>query len=84
MITQIFGADASKALRVATCESTLNPYAVNRSSDAEGVFQFLASTWRGTPYAGYSRFNAWANISAAHWVYVRDGHSWREWQCGGA
>jgi len=84
MIIQIFGSDAPKALRVATCESGLNPNAVNRSSDAEGVFQFLLSTWRGTPYAGYSRFNAWANISAAHWVFLRDGYSWREWQCGNA
>lgn len=83
MILNTFGAAGPKALRVAMCESSLRPNAYNRSG-ASGVFQFLASTWRETPYRGYSRFNAWANIEAAHWLYLRDGHSWREWSCGGA
>ena len=39
------------------------------------------STWSSTPYFGYSPFNAWANINAAHAIFVRDGYSWREWQC---
>lgn len=80
-IRAVFGPYAGQALNVARCESGFNPNAVNRSSDAEGVFQFLASTWRGTSYAGYSRFNASANIHAAYQVFTRDGHSWREWQC---
>jgi hypothetical protein len=80
-IRAVFGPYANQALAVARCESGYNPYAVNRSSDAEGVFQFLASTWRGTSYAGYSRFNASANIHAAYQVFSRDGHSWREWSC---
>jgi hypothetical protein len=81
MINSTFGGYAGQALRVAQCESSLNPMATNASSDAEGVFQFLASTWAGTSYAGYSRHNAWANINAAHQVFVRDGYSWREWSC---
>lgn len=80
-IRAVFGPYAGQALAVARCESGYNPYAVNRSSDAEGVFQFLASTWRGTSYAGYSRFNASANIHAAYQVFSRDGYSWREWSC---
>ncbi|MGZ3582636.1 MAG: transglycosylase SLT domain-containing protein [Ktedonobacterales bacterium] len=80
-IRAVFGPYAGQALNIARCESGFNPSAVNRSSDAEGVFQFLASTWRGTSYAGYSRMNASANIHAAYQIFVRDGHSWREWQC---
>jgi hypothetical protein len=81
MINSTFGSYASQALRVARCESGLNPSATNSSSGAAGVFQFLASTWAGTSYARYSRYNAWANIQAAHQVFVRDGYSWREWSC---
>lgn len=80
-IRAVFGPYAGQALAVARCESGYNAYAVNRSSDAEGVFQFLRSTWVGTSYAGYSRFNASANIHAAYQVFSRDGHSWREWSC---
>lgn len=81
LIRSVFGPYAGQALAVAACESGYNPSAVNPSSGASGVFQFLASTWAGTSYAGYSRFNAWANVNAAHQVFVRDGYSWREWTC---
>jgi LysM repeat protein len=81
MIIATFGGFAGQALRVAACESSYNPYAVNRSSGASGVFQFMPSTWAGTPYAGYSMFNASANIHAAYWLFQRDGYSWREWSC---
>lgn len=81
MIQSVFGAYGGQALRVAACESGYNPTALNRSSGASGVFQFLRSTWATTSYAGYSPFNAWANINAAHQVFVRDGYSWREWTC---
>ena len=81
MIQSTFGPYAGAALAVARCESGYNPNAVNRSSGATGVFQFLASTWAGTSYSGYSRTNAWANVHAAYQVFTRDGHSWREWSC---
>lgn len=80
-IRAVFGPYASQALRVAQCESSLNPRAYNASSGASGVFQFLRSTWATTSYAGSSPFNASANIRAAHQVFVRDGYSWREWSC---
>jgi hypothetical protein len=81
MISDTFGPYAAQALAVAQCESSLDPWATNPSSDAAGVFQFLASTWAGTSYAGDSRYDAWANIHAAHEIFVRDGYSWREWSC---
>lgn len=80
-IAAVFGPYANAALAVARCESGYNPSAKNASSSASGVFQFLSSTWQTTSYAGYSPFNAWANIHAAYQVFSRDGHSWREWQC---
>lgn len=81
MIRQTFGPYAGRALAVARCESGFNPSARNSSSGAMGVFQFMPSTWRSTSYAGYSPYNAWANIQAAHQVFVRDGYSWGEWSC---
>ncbi|HLZ21060.1 MAG TPA: transglycosylase SLT domain-containing protein [Ktedonobacterales bacterium] len=80
-IRAVFGPNAGAALAIAACESSYNPGAYNRSSGASGVFQFLRSTWATTSYAGYSPFNAWANIHAAYQVFQRDGYSWREWQC---
>jgi LysM repeat protein len=86
MIYQVFGPYGSAAVRVAMCESSLNPGAYNSisvgGSHAAGLFQILyPSTWSGTSQAGSSPYNAWSNIVAAHEIFVRDGYSWREWQC---
>ena len=69
------------ALRIAKCESGYNPNAVNRSSGASGLFQFLPSTWRGTPQgsAGASVFDPVANAQAAAWLYQRSGPG--QWVC---
>jgi soluble lytic murein transglycosylase-like protein len=49
---QPLGADVvAWALRVAACESGYRPTAVNSSSGAMGLFQFLPSTWARSPYA---------------------------------
>ena len=80
MIYQVFGSNGSAAINVARCESGLNPGAYNRSG-ASGVFQIMPGTWAGTSEAGASPFNAYANIVAAHQIFVRDGYSWREWTC---
>ena len=86
MIYQVFGPYGSAAARVAMCESSLNPGAYNPisigGSHAAGLFQILyPSTWSGTSQAGSSPYNSWSNIVAAHEIFVRDGYSWREWQC---
>ncbi|TMC02991.1 MAG: transglycosylase [Chloroflexi bacterium] len=69
----------SWALRVAKCESNYNPYAVNRSSGASGLFQFLPSTWAGSPYHAQSVFDPSANAHAAAWLYQRSGPG--QWVC---
>ena len=86
IINEVFGADAPAALRIAMCESSLNPNAVNSTpiggSHARGLFQILyPSTWNTTSQAAMSPFNARANTIAAHEIFIRDGHSWREWAC---
>ena len=67
------------AERVAYCESRDNPLAVNPISNASGLFQFLPSTWSGTPYAAASVFDPVANAQAAAWLYQRYGPS--QWSC---
>lgn len=74
------GAGAQQwALRVAKCESNYNPLAVNPSSGASGLFQFLPSTWALTPQHAQSVFDAVANAQAAAWLYQRSGPG--QWSC---
>jgi hypothetical protein len=70
---------ANWALRLAQCESNFNPYAVNRYSGAAGLFQFLATTWAGTPWRGQSPFDPNANAQAAAWLYSKYGAG--QWAC---
>jgi hypothetical protein len=67
------------AEKIAFCESTYNPNAVNPSSGAAGLFQFLPSTWAGTPFASSSPFDPQANASAAAWLLQTYGPS--QWEC---
>lgn len=67
------------AEKIAFCESTYNPNAVNASSGAEGLFQFLPSTWQGTPFAAASPFDPSANAHAAAWLLQTYGPS--QWEC---
>ncbi len=80
VIRGAFGAEADQAIRVAACESGLNPNAYNPSG-ATGLFQIMPGTWARTSQAGASPYSAQANALAAHEIFVRDGHSWREWTC---
>lgn len=74
-----YGQSPSAMLAVARCESGLNPNAVNRSSGASGLFQFLPGTFRSTPYASYSIFDPWANANAAAWMWSVGRRG--EWVC---
>ena len=73
------GSAVGWALQIAHCESTNNPNAVNTDSNAQGLFQFLPSTWAGTPYASQSPFDPTANAKAAAWLLQTYGPS--QWQC---
>ncbi|MBO0795669.1 MAG: hypothetical protein J2P36_32670 [Ktedonobacteraceae bacterium] len=106
-IHDIFGPYGSQAVRVATCESSLNsrarseiPVVLHKGpaagirQHAEGIFQFIETTWNGTTQgrehpvtpgtsdrASDPRYNAEDSIKAAWEVFRRDGHSWSEWAC---
>lgn len=73
-----FGQAPSDAIRVATCESGLDP-SQNNSGGAEGLFQFMPGTWATTPYASMSIFNAWASANAAMWMWSHGRRG--EWVC---
>jgi hypothetical protein len=67
------------AMRIAWCESRYHPNSVNTDSQASGLFQFLPSTWSGTPWAKQSPFDPVANAQAAAWLYSHYGPG--RWEC---
>jgi hypothetical protein len=73
-----FGQPREDMLRVARCESGLNPNAVNPTG-SYGLFQFVATTWASTPYAAYSAFDPWASANAAAWMWSVGRRG--EWVC---
>jgi hypothetical protein len=56
----------SWALRVANCESHYNPLAINRSSGASGLFQFMPATWN----ANFPGQNIWDPMAQARGALV--------------
>jgi uncharacterized protein YraI len=76
-----WGQPRADMLRVARCESNLNPNAVNRSSGASGLFQFMPSTFAFTPNgkAGESIFNAYSSADAAGWMWANGMRN--HWSC---
>jgi hypothetical protein len=66
-------------LRVAKCESGYNPNAVNPSGPYYGLFQFLRSTFKNTPYGNQNILDPVANASAAAWKYGNYGPG--AWGC---
>jgi len=74
-----YGQPRADMLRVAECESNLDPNAVNPISGASGLFQFLPSTWATTPYANDNIFDPWASANAAGWMWSVGRRG--EWAC---
>lgn len=81
MIHQVFGQYGGQAVRVAMCESSMNPNAYNGILGAAGLFQIIPGTFASTSYAGGSVYDPATNIRAAYEIFARDGYSWREWAC---
>lgn len=69
------------AINVAYCESRYHPNSVNSDSGAAGLFQFMPSTWAGSPWAKQSPFDPVANAQAAAWLYSTYGPG--RWTCQG-
>lgn len=61
LASQKYGVSYPLLLSVARCESTLNPLAVNRSSGASGLFQFMPST-----FSSHGGTNIWDPVQQAN------------------
>lgn len=74
-----YGQNGDAMLRVARCESGLNPSAVGGGGAYHGLFQFVPSTFAKTPYGQYDIYDPWANANAASWMWSEGGKS--AWVC---
>lgn len=87
-----YGVSYDMMIRIATCESTMGTQLRNPTpvivggvnyGHAEGVFQFIPSTWtRMSSQAGYggaSVYDTVANVNTAAWAFST-GHK-GEWEC---
>jgi hypothetical protein len=66
-------------LRVAGCESGYNPRAYNPAGPYYGLFQFLMSTFKNTPYGNQDIYDPYYNAAAAAWKYSVSGPG--AWGC---
>lgn len=89
---RVYRVDPWAMLRVVRCEITeVWPSALgqrevsdqNPSSTARGPAQFLDTTWSSTPFAHWSRTNAYVSMLAMASIRVADG-SYHQWSCGWA
>ena len=77
-----YGVDADLLLRIAECESRLNPRVTGRDG-AAGLFQVMPATWSwvtgqlGIPEA--SPYDPVANVEVAAWLMANLGP--RQWGC---
>ena len=74
-----YGQSREDMLRVARCESGLDPNQVTPPYQASGLFQFLPGTWATTPYASQDIFDPVANANAAAWMWSVGRRN--EWVC---
>lgn len=71
-----YNVDASAAVLIAACESSLNPYAENDHSTAKGLYQFTDRTWRYIKADGHQfdvdenikQFMIWYPVHPEWWV----------------
>ena len=74
-----YGQSRVDMLRVATCESNLDPYNLTPPYSASGLFQFLPGTWATTPFKDQSIWDPVANANAAAWMWSVGRRN--EWVC---
>ena len=74
-----YGQSEQAMVRVARCESTLNPCALNSDGPYYGLYQFLKSTWQSTPYGDRDIFDPQAQALAAGWMWQQGRKN--EWVC---
>lgn len=84
-ISRQFNFPEETAVRIAKCESSLNPLARNPSSSAGGIWQFTDGTfldgikWRGLDWKLEDKFNVIKSTDMTIWFVRREG--WGRWSC---
>jgi len=79
------GIDPVRVLRIAQCESSLNPKAKHKVSSASGLFAFTTATFkegvkkRNLDWKAEDVFDVEKNTEMALW-YMKRGE-WRRWVC---
>ena len=69
-----YGVSGDWLLRVAICESELNPAAVGRNGEI-GLFQFMPSTWYA--WGGGDIWSVWEQADLAAWAFSAGlSHHW--------
>ncbi len=74
-----YGQSKQAMVRVARCESMLNPCALNGDGPYYGLFQYLKSTWRSTPYGDQDIYDPQAQALATGWMWQQGRKN--EWAC---
>jgi len=72
-----YGQPYGGLVRVATCESTLRPWATN--GRYVGLMQFGTPLWSTTPFARFPRTDPYASAMAASYAWSRGNRS--HWEC---
>lgn len=77
--------DVNRAIRIAWCESSFNPRAVNPTSRAAGLFQHLPQFWGDRSslagWPGADIFDNEANVAVAAWLLYEFPGTWEHWTC---
>jgi hypothetical protein len=74
-----YGQSRTVMERVARCESNLDPCTVNHAGPYYGLFQYLKSTWKTTPYSDRSIWDPEAQSLATAWAWQQGRKN--EWAC---
>ena len=81
-VSQRYGVDGELLLRIAECESSLNPRVTGRDG-AAGLFQVVPATWDWVTerlrLPGASPYDPVANVEVAAWLLANLGP--RQWGC---
>ncbi len=77
--------DVNRAVRIAWCESSFNPEAVNPVTGASGLFQHLPEFWAERSVAaglpGADPLDPEANVAVAAWMLYELPGGWSHWEC---
>lgn len=85
VVAHFRSADVNRAIRVAWCQSSFNPSAINPTTGASGLYQHLPEDWAdradAAGHPGASIFDPAANVAVAAWMLYELPGGWSHWDC---